>query len=84
MSEISRRKLLATTGAGAASAAGVVALGVSAADAAVPRKDRARDSVVAYVADHRRGEVRLFVGEEEILVHDKDLATRILNAAGGN
>jgi hypothetical protein len=83
MSEISRRKLLATTGAGAASA-GAVALGASAANAAVPRKNRARDSVVAYVADHRRGEVRLFVGEDEILVHDKDLATRILNAAGGN
>jgi hypothetical protein len=83
MSEISRRNLLATTGAGAAGAAGVVALGASAANAAVPREDRARDSVVAYVADHRHDEVRLYVGEEEIVVRDKDLATRILNAAGG-
>ena len=83
MSEISRRNLLATTGASAVGAAGVVALGASAANAAVPRKDRARDSVVAYVADHRYDEVRLYIGEEEIVVHDRDLATRILNAAGG-
>lgn len=83
MSEISRRKLLATTGVSAASAVGAVALGAAAADAAVPRADRARGSVVAYVADARGHEVRLFVGEEEVVVNDRDLATRILNAAGG-
>ena len=44
---------------------------------------RARESVVAYVEDHRSSEVRLMVGEREIVVHDRDLATRILNAAGG-
>jgi hypothetical protein len=44
----------------------------------------ARESVVAYVHDHRSSEVRLMVGEREVVVHDRELATRILNAAGGN
>jgi hypothetical protein len=38
---------------------------------------------VAYVKDHRSGELRLMVGEREIVVHDRDLVNRILNAAGG-
>ena len=38
---------------------------------------------MAYVQDHRSSEVRLMVGEREIVVHDRDLVTRILNAAGG-
>ena len=33
--------------------------------------------------NHRTGELRLMVGEREVVVHDKDLVTRILNAAGG-
>jgi hypothetical protein len=39
--------------------------------------------VVAYIRDHRSSEVRLLVGEREVVVHDRELATRILNAAGG-
>jgi len=42
----------------------------------------AQEAVVAYVADHRSGELRLMVGEREVVVHDRDLVTRILNAAG--
>ena len=82
MSDTSRRKFLAVTGAGAA--AGTVALTAGKASAAATRSpDSARESVVAYVRNHRSGEVRLMVGEREVVVHDKDLATRILNAAGG-
>jgi hypothetical protein len=38
--------------------------------------------VVAYVKDHRSSELRLMVGEREVVVHDRDLVNRILNAAG--
>ena len=87
MSETSRRKLLAAGGAGVAASA--VAMTVSPAEASEAGAARrtsssARESVVAYVQDHRSSEVRLMVGEREVVVHDRDLATRILNAAGGN
>jgi hypothetical protein len=39
--------------------------------------------VVAYVEHHFSNRVHLMVGEREIVVHDPDLAARILNAAGG-
>jgi hypothetical protein len=82
MSDTSRRKFLAVTGAGAA--AGTVALTAGKASASATRNpDSARESVVAYVRNHRSGELRLMVGEREVIVHDKDLVTRILNAAGG-
>ena len=82
MSETSRRKLLAVGGASVA--AGTVALTVRPASAAEARRtpSSAQEAVVAYVADHRSGELRLMVGEREVVVHDRDLVTRILNAAG--
>ena len=46
-------------------------------------RDGAREPVVAFVEHHYSDKVHLMVGEREIVVHDKDLATRILNAAGG-
>lgn len=83
MSETSRRKLLAASGAGVAAGA----LGLTAAPARAGEARRAphsaRESVVAYVEDHRSGTLRLLVGEREVVVHDRDLVTRILNAAGG-
>ena len=85
MSETSRRKFLATTGAGVAAGAVAVTSTAQAAEAAgaQPSKDSARESVVVYVKDHRLAEVRLLVGEREVVVQDRDLVTRILNAAGG-
>ena len=80
MTDTSRRKFLAATGAGAV--AGTVAVGGT-ARAATPHQDRAHESVVAYVPDHDGAEVRLLVGEREVVLQDRDLATRILNAAGG-
>ena len=80
MSDTSRRKFIAATGAGVA---GTVAVGGTAHAAATPRSDRAQESVVAYVADHGSSEVRLLVGEREVVLQDRDLVTRILNAAGG-
>ena len=83
MSETSRRKLLA--GAGAGVAVGTVALTMRPAEAgeALRTSSSAREPVVAYVENHRSGKLRLMVGEREVVVHDRDLVTRILNAAGG-
>jgi hypothetical protein len=83
MSDTSRRKLLAVTGASVA--AGTVGLAMGPAHASEAQRSRrsAKESVVAYVHDHRSSEVRLMVGEREVVVHDRDLATRLLNAAGG-
>lgn len=81
MSDTSRRKFLAATGAGAV--AGTVAV-TSTAEAARPRPGSAREPVVAYVQDHRLAELRLLVGEREVVIQDRDLVTRILNAAGGS
>ena len=82
MSETNRRKFLAVTGVGAA--ASVVGLTGGSASAATRHPNSAKESVVAYVADHRSSEVHLLVGEREVVVQDRDLSTRILNAAGGN
>jgi hypothetical protein len=83
MSETSRRKFLAAAGVGAAAGTVAIATGGAAAGATT-RPDAAREPVLAVVPDHRSGEVRLLVGEREVVVHDRDLATRILNAAGGH
>ena len=83
MSETSRRKFLAVAGAGAAASTVGIAAGAQAAEAR-RRPDSAQETVVAYIKDHRSNEVRLMVGEREVVVRDRDLVTRILNAAGGN
>jgi len=83
MSETNRRKFLAAAGAGAA--AGVVGITAGPAFAGGPVRsgNAAKETVVAYVRDHHSSEVTLLVGEREVVVNDRDLATRILNAAGG-
>jgi hypothetical protein len=83
MSETSRRQILAATGAGVA--AGTVGLTMGPAQAGEARRttSSARESVVAYVEDHGSDTLRLMVGEREVVVHDRDLVARILNAAGG-
>lgn len=82
MSETSRRKFLAAAGVGAA--AGTVAIATAGAAAGATKKSTsAREPVLAVVPDHRAGLVHLLVGEREVVVHDPDLANRILNAAGG-
>jgi hypothetical protein len=85
MSDTSRRKFLAAAGIGAAGTVGLTG-GVAPAEAAVANRNStsAREPVVAYVEHHFSDRVHLLVGEREIVVHDRDLAARILNAAGGN
>ncbi len=82
MSETNRRKFLAVTGMGLA--AGTVGMVAGPASAEARRRTgSAQEPVVAYIADHGSDEVQLMVGEREVVVHDRDLVTRILNAAGG-
>ena len=83
MSETSRRKLLAAGGASVAVGTVAMTVGPAHAGEARRRTSSAKEPVVAYVADHRSEELRLMVGEREVVVHDRDLVTRILNAAGG-
>ncbi len=83
MSETNRRNFLAATGMGAV--AGTVGLVAGPASAATRRlTGSAQEPVVAYIEDHDSDELQLMVGEREVIVHDRDLVTRILNAAGGN
>ncbi|CAB4727588.1 MAG: hypothetical protein F2667_12495 [Actinobacteria bacterium] len=84
MSETSRRNLIAVAGAGAAVGTVALASGSASAATARPKPGQARESVVAYIEDHASDRLRLMVGEREVVVRDRDLITRILNAAGGN
>ena len=83
MGEPSRRKFLAVAGAGAT--AGTVGLVAGPAAAAATRRTSksAKEGVVAHIADHDSSEISLMVGDREVIVHDRDLVNRILNAAGG-
>ncbi|MDX6324404.1 MAG: hypothetical protein QOK15_758 [Nocardioidaceae bacterium] len=83
MGQTSRRTFLNSAGAGAA--VGVVGIGASSASAsaAVRQGNAAQETVVAYVEDHQGSQVRLLVGEREVVVRDRDLVVRLLNAAGG-
>ena len=83
MSETSRRKFLAATGVGAAAVHNALATGTANAAPARPKPGSAREPVLAVVTDHQSSELRLLVGEREVVVHDRDLVARILNAAGG-
>ncbi len=84
--ETSRRRFLAA-GAGAAGVAAVSTVGITSGAALAGETRRsttsAQETVVAYIEDHHSSELRLMVGEREVVVHDRDLVHRILNAAGG-
>ena len=81
MNDTSRRKFLAVAGAGAAASA--VGIAVPAAAGAVTRSaDAANEPVVAFIENPLSGEVTLMLGGREVVVQDRDLVARILNAAG--
>lgn len=93
MSDGTRRVFLSTSSLGAA-AVGVAALtptlvraagsagGTGNLAAALPDTSALTGSLVAFVSDVRAGEVSLMVGEEEIVVQDKELVSRLLRATG--
>jgi hypothetical protein len=81
MNDTSRRKFLAVAGAGAAATAAGVAV-PAAAGAATRRAHAADQPVVAFVENPRASVVTLMFGDDEVIVEDRDLVVRILNAAG--
>jgi len=78
----SRRRFLGAAGAGAAVAGATAVAPTAFAGQARRSPTSAEESVVAYVDDPSSDTVTLLVGEREVVVHDRDLATRLLNAAG--
>lgn len=83
MNDTSRRRFIGVAGAGAA-AAGATVLVPGTAEAAQTRLSpgSAASSVVAHVHGPHSDKISLFVGEREVVVHDRDLVARLLNAAG--
>jgi hypothetical protein len=83
MNDTSRRRFLGVAGAGAAVAGAAAAIPGAAFAGETPRRaGSATESVVAYVGDARGSELTLLIGEREVVVHDRDLVHRLLNAAG--
>jgi hypothetical protein len=80
MSKTTRRGFLTLAGTGAAA----VGLGAAASGAdANPVKPPAgaNGPLVAYVTDMQDGELTLMHGDDEVVVHDRDLAARLGRAA---
>jgi hypothetical protein len=84
MSDTSRRNFLAVAGAGAGAVAVAGVTGGAAVAGTVRSAGAATEPVVAYVENPHASVVHLMVGDREVTVDDKELATRIVNAAGGN
>ncbi|HZJ07948.1 MAG TPA: hypothetical protein VFD59_21170 [Nocardioidaceae bacterium] len=84
MSDSTRRGFLGIAGAGAV-AAGAAAVAPAAfaedTEARTPPEGSADEPVVAYVSNARKGELSLMAGEREVVLHDRALVNRILNAA---
>jgi hypothetical protein len=56
-------------------------LPAAAAEAAEPNTPAHPGPLVAHVRDTRTGEIAVYVGEREVVVHDKKLAHRIAGLA---
>lgn len=81
MSDTSRRSFIAVAGAGVAASA--VSLAPAAVAATTRKAKAANEPVVAFVEDPASGVIQLMLGEREVVITDRDLVARILNAAGG-
>jgi hypothetical protein len=80
VNDTSRRKFLAAAGAGVA--VGTVGIAVPASAAAARKASAVDEPVVAFVEDPHAGAVTLMFGDLVVVVDDRDLVLRILNAAG--
>jgi hypothetical protein len=80
MDQLTRRNFLTVAGAGASLvAAGSVSQALTSSPTELPAG--ASGAIVAHVSDVRSDEVVLFVGEQEVIVHDADLVARLARAA---
>jgi hypothetical protein len=93
MDDLSRREFLKRGSAGVALGAIAIGSGAAIGDAvAANAAERpatgggapaeAAEPIVAYVKKGAHGEVRLMVGDQEVVHRDADLARRIIRAAG--
>jgi hypothetical protein len=85
MSEPTRRNFLIAGGAGAA-AVGMAAATPAVAAARTPQASpvtlpQNAAPLMVHVADPSTGTLALYVGEREVLVHDRDLVARLARAA---
>lgn len=84
MIDSTRRRFLATAGAGAAAVGiGAIAPAASAAQShkALKAPQHASGAVVAYIADVHGDTVTVMVGEREVVMHDRELVARVATAA---
>lgn len=82
MSDTTRRGFLVFAGGGAAAAVGVAAGAAMAGPddapkAAAPADVAITESFVVYVKDVRRGRMAILVGDREVLIEDRELASRL-------
>ncbi|WP_374969629.1 hypothetical protein [Terrabacter sp. BE26] len=80
MSRTSRRSFLAVAGSGAVTSAVVAAAPGSWAAPSSP--GTGAQPLVAHVCDASAGTIVLYVGHDEVVVHDRDLVRRLTRAAG--
>lgn len=85
MTEPTRRNFLIASGAGAAAVGMVAAVpgvaGASTPDATSATLPSDATDLMAHVADPSTGTLTLYVGEREVVVHDRDLVARLARAA---
>jgi anaerobic selenocysteine-containing dehydrogenase len=95
MSDITRRTFLKQSGATAAAAGALVAVPkgldrTHSKTAAVHRttaasskaRTTAQHTLVVHIPDSRKGELRVLVGDRQVVIHDRDLVARLQRAAG--
>jgi hypothetical protein len=95
MEEVSRRVFFKRAGAAAAVAAAASTMAVVPAGLAnavtsaettktnplAPPEDlRADENLVAHVKNSRTGEISLLIGQKEVTIHDRQIATRLIRA----
>ena len=81
MSQASRRSFLAVAGSGAVTTAVVAAAPSSRAASSSSSSSTSTQPLVAHVRDAATGTVVLYVGHDEVVVHDHDLVRRLTRAA---
>jgi hypothetical protein len=84
MSDATRRGFLVIAGAGTAAAVGAVAapkiFGAHSADSAAqpePAEPATVETFVVHVKDVKKGQLAILVGQREVLVTDRELASRL-------
>jgi hypothetical protein len=91
MEEVSRRSFFKQAGAAAAVAAVAtvapvgLANAVAGAETKVPELTSHEDlttgeNLVAHIKDAQTGEISLFIGQKEVTIHDRQIATRLIRA----